>query len=122
MFMKAAVLNPIHSIQLKPEEAIILKWLRSVAWTPVTDRREPVPYKARIPEFFGGVRLYPLQSSQSGGVGALELFIRRLSIQGIITKTELYPIEGRGSQTRYLYLKKADLDNLGVGQPDDEDE
>jgi len=123
MQTKEARLNPLSSIQLKAEENTMLKWIRSASWEPVKEAKAPIPYRAKIPEFFSGVRLFTLQGGGPGSssLGALEIFIKKLGLQGVITKQVLYPIEGHGSGPRYLSLKKADLDNLGVGQEEEED-
>ena len=124
MQVKDTVLKPLGSIELSKDEALMLKWLKSASWEPVKDAHEPIPYRAKVPEFHGGVRLFRMQAGgpSAGSFGALELFIKKLGIQGVITKPPLYPIEGHGNQPRYLALKKADLNNLGVGRNDDEDE
>jgi hypothetical protein len=123
--MHAAIkqLNPLSSLTLTQSEQTILKWIRSVNWEPVKDAHAPIPYKAKVPEFYGGVRLYNMQAggSSSGSLGALELFIKKVQISGVIGKQELYPLAGHGN-LRFLSLKKADLDNLGVGQEEEEDE
>jgi len=123
MHIQIAALKPLSSIQLTVEETAILKWLRSAAWEPVIGAHEPIPYKAKVPEFYGGIRLYRMQAggASAGSLGVLELFIKKLGLQGIIAKQELYPLSGHGAQPRYLSLKKADLDNLGVGQEEDEE-
>lgn len=115
-------LKPLSNVQLSADESKMLAWLRNVAWEAQTDARDPIPYKAKIPEFFGGVRLYNMQggAGASGAHGALSLFIKKLEYQGVISKQELYPVVTQGS-ARFLSLKKADLENLGVGQEDDED-
>jgi hypothetical protein len=105
-------LKPLSSLQLTPEEHKIVAWMRKAAWEPQADAREPIPYKAKVPEFFGGVRLYNMQSG--GALGPLDLFIKKIEYQGVITKQSLYPVSVQGT-ARYLSLAKADLDNLGVG-------
>ncbi len=114
-------LKPLNSVQLSPDESKILKWFRSVKWEENKGVRETT-YKAKVPEFFNGVRLYRMQAggSGAGSQGALELFIKKLEYQSVLTKQELYPVTTEGT-ARYLSLRKADLDNLGVGQ-DEEDE
>lgn len=116
-------LKSLDSIQLTTEETTILKWLRSAAWEAVKDAKEPVPYKAKVPEFYNGIRLYRMQvgGSSAGSLGALEIFIKKLGFGGIITKPDLYPVVGHSNQPRYLMLKKADLDNLGVGMETEEE-
>jgi|GEM_PF-5963768 len=117
-------LNSLSSIQLTPDEAAIVKWMRSVTWEPQKDEREPLPYKAKVPEFFGGVRLYRVQGGAStggGALGPLDLFIKKIEHQGIISKQGLYPVTTQGT-ARYLSLRKTDLDNLGIGQSDEDDE
>jgi hypothetical protein len=123
MYIKETPLKPLDGMELSAEDAIILKWLRNVTWEAVAGAREPIPYKAKVPEFYGGVRFYRLQAggASAGSLGALELFIRKLGLQGVIGKQELYPVSGHGNQPRYLSLKKADLDNLGVGRQEEEE-
>ncbi len=122
MYINDAPLKPLTSIELTNDDHILLKWMRSAAWEPVADAREPVPYKAKVPEFYNGLRLYRMQGGTAGGsLGALELFIKKLGFQGVIAKQDIYPIAGHGNQPRYLSLKKADLDNLGVGKYDEEE-
>lgn len=115
-------LKSLASVQLSADESKMLAWLRSAAWQPQNDARDPIPYKAKLPEFFSGVRLYNMQggAGTSGAHGALSLFIKKLEYQGVISKQELYPVLTQGS-ARFLSLKKADLDNLGIGQEEDED-
>ncbi len=121
MQLAAKPLNPLKNIELSKDELTILKWIKSANWEPVKDAHTPIPYKTKVPEFFGGVRLYNMQAGGAGGaLGILELFIKKLQIQGVISKQELYPLAGHGS-ARFLSLKKADLDNLGVGQDDEEE-
>ena len=122
MYIQPSQLKPIASIQLSADERKILSWLRSAVWKPQTDVREPIPYKAKVPEFFGGVRLYRVQGGggSAGAHGALDLFIKKLEYQGVISKQDLYPVATEGS-ARFLSLKKTDLENLGVGQEDDEE-
>ena len=120
---QAVKLNPLTSIQLSAEEKKILDWMRQAKWEPQKDQREPIPYKAKVPEFFGGVRLFRMQAmgASAGSLGALELFIKKLQFDNIITKQGLYPLDGHGA-TRYISLKKVDLDNLGIGKKRDDDE
>ena len=123
MYAPQTILKPLSSIQLGKEETTIVKWLRSAQWEPVKDAKTPIPYRAKVPEFFGGVQLYRMQGGAGGGaVGALELFIKKLGMQGVIGKQELYPLIGHGTQPRYVALKKAELDNLGVGQEEEDEE
>ena len=113
-------LKPLSNIQLTADENKMLKWLHSVAWEAQTDARNAVSYKAKVPEFFSGVRMYNMQGGAgvSGAHGALSLLIKKLEYQGVISKQELYPVLTQGN-ARFLALKKADLDNLGVGQEDE---
>ncbi len=115
-------LKPLSSVSLSADENKILKWLRSVVWEEQMDSRNSVSYKAKVPEFFSGVRMYNMQGGAgvSGAHGALSLLIKKLEYQGVISKQELYPVLTQGN-ARFLALKKADLDNLGIGQEDDED-
>jgi hypothetical protein len=115
-------LNPLHSIQLTPDEEKIVSWFRKAVWEAQPTTREPIPYKTKVPEFFGGVRLYHMQAG--GGASAqspLERFIKKLEYQGVITKQDLYPLTIVAG-ARFLCLKKVDLDNLGVGQESEEEE
>jgi len=123
MHIKETPLKPLGGIELSTEENVLLKWLRSVAWETVAGAHGSVAYKAKVPEFFGGARLYRVQAGgpAGGSFGALELFIKKLGLLGVIGKQEMYPVAGHGNQPRYLTLKKADLDNLGVGQDDEEE-
>ena len=116
-------LKSLQAIQLSADENKMLQWLRGASWEPQTDARDPIPYKAKVPEFFGGVRLYRVQASgaSSGGHNALDLFIKKLEYQGCITKQGLYPLVVQNG-ARFLLLKKVDLENIGVGKSDDEDE
>ncbi len=124
MHIQATPLKPLTSIELTVEENIILKWIRSSQWEPVKGVPEPIPYKAKVPEFYGGARLYRMQAggASAGSLGALELFIKKLGLQGVISKQGLYPVEGHGNQPRFLSLKKADLQNLGVGAQEEDEE
>ena len=122
MQYKAEPLKSLSAIALTLEETTLLKWLRAAAWAPVKGAHEPIPYKAKVPEFYGGVRLYRMQGGGAGALGALDLFIKKLGIQGVISKPGLYPVEGHGAGPRYLSLKKADLENLGVGRAEEDEE
>lgn len=124
MQVAAKTLKPVSEVQLTADEAKILKWLKSAEWQPQNDARPPIPYKARVPEFFGGVRMYKLQGgapTAGGALGALELFIKKLEYAGVLTKQDLYPVSVQGN-VRYLALKKADLDSLGVGKDEEEED
>jgi hypothetical protein len=117
-------LKSVSEVTLNPDETKILKWIKSAKWEAVTEARPPIPYKAKVPEFFGGVRLYKMQGgapSAGGALGALELFIKKLEYQGVLGKQDLYPVSTQGD-ARYLLLKKADLDSLGVGKAEEEDD
>ena len=122
MQVQAIKLKPLGSIELTADDNAILKWLRSVSWETVAGPHGSTAYKAKVPEFYGGVRLYRMQAGgpSAGSLGALELLVRKLSLQGVISKQELYPVSGHGNQARYITLKKPDLDNLGVGQEEEE--
>lgn len=111
-------LKSISSVQLSADESKILSWVRNAVWEPQAEAREPIPYKAKVPEFFGGVRLYNVQGG--GAQGPLDLFIKKLQFQGVISKQDMYPVTMQGN-ARFLALKKMDLDNLGVGQDDDDE-
>ena len=124
MQVQAQQLKPLSSVALNPDERAIIAWIRSAHWEPQTGEREPIPYKAKVPEFFSGVRFYKVQAGATtgaGAMGALDLLIKKLSFSGIISKQELYPVIAQGA-SRFLQLKKADLDNLGAGACADEDE
>src|SRR5688572_10008420 len=123
MHIQDKPLKPLASIQLSADENKILQWMRGASWEAQADARDPIPYKAKVPEFFGGVRLYRMQSGGGGAShNALELFIKKLEFQGCIARQELYPLTVEGG-ARFLSLKKAELDNLGVGrEAEDEDE
>jgi hypothetical protein len=128
MHAQQTQLKPLSTIELTPDEGTILKWMRNAAWEPQKDAREPIPYKAKVPEFFNGVRLYRLQAGAAptggGAMGPLDLFIKKIQYQGVISKQDLYPVVAQGS-LRFLSLRKTDLENLGVriGHPaGDEDD
>lgn len=123
MYIQSAPLKPLASLQLTSDENTMLKWLRTATWEAVSGGREAL-HKAKVPQYYGGVQLYRMQAggASAGSLGALEIFIKKLAIHDIITKQGLYPVEGHGAQARYLSLKKADLDNLGVGREEDDEE
>jgi hypothetical protein len=123
MQVQSKSLKPLSTIQLSADEKKLLQWLKSVAWEPQAGTHEPIPYKAKVPEFFGGVRLFQMQGGGGAGAayGAIGLFIKKLESQGVISKQDLYPITTQGS-ARYISLKKADLENLGAGQDEDDEE
>lgn len=117
-------LNPLSVAELTEDEKSILQWIRHADWIPQRGARDPIPYKAKVPEFFKGVRLYKVQGGAvtgAGAMGALDLFVKKVQFQGVISKQDLYPVTAEGT-ARFLSLKKADLDNLGVGADTDEDE
>lgn len=122
MHIPVQQLKPLDAVQLSVDEGKILVWLKRAAWEAQTDAREPIPYKTKVPEFFGGVRLYRMHAggTPAGGLGALELFLKKLEYQGVIAKQGLYPLAGHGN-TRFLSLTKAELDNLGVGREEEEE-
>lgn len=124
MHVQQQQLNPVSGIELTGDEAVIIKWIRSVKWEAQQGEREPIPYKAKVPEFFNGVRMYKVQggaTSGAGAMGALDLLIKKLQFQGVISKQDLYPVITQGT-ARYLMLRKTDLDNLGAGRGGDEDD
>lgn len=123
MHIQAVPLKPLDTVTLSAEENAILAWIRSAQWEIVKDAKEPLPLKAKVPEFYKGARLYRMQAggAANAALGSLELLIKKLGISGIISKQGLYPVSGHGNQPRYLTLAKIDLDNLGVGK-DEEDE
>lgn len=125
MHVQSTPLKPLSAVTLNADEAALLTWIKSAKWEAQPQVREPIPYKAKVPQFFKGVRLYKTQAggvSGAGAMGALDLFIKKLQYQGIISKQDLYPVVSQGAD-RFLILRKADLDNLGVGaSADDEDE
>jgi hypothetical protein len=115
-------LKSLANVELSADENKILSWLRSATWENQEDARDPTLYKAKLPEFYSGVRLYNMQggAGASGAHGALSLLIKKLEYQGVLSKQELYPVVTNGN-ARFLSLKKAELDNIGVGQDDEED-
>lgn len=123
MHILATPLKPLSSVTLSKDEGKILTWLRSADWKPEAGAREPVPFKAKVPEFYSGVRLYSMQGgTSSGSMSPLALFIKKLEHQGVIKKQGIDPVAGHGG-ARFLLLTKLELDNLGVGRGgDDEDE
>jgi hypothetical protein len=123
MYASVQQLKPLTGVQLSPDERKMIEWIRSAQWEEQTDMREPHPYKAKVPEFFGGVRLYRVQAGPGagGGQAPLEIFIKKLEYQGVITKKDMYPLTVTNA-ARFLSLTKADMDNLGVGQDDEDDE
>lgn len=123
MHMQEKHLKPLSAVELTSDEEIMLKWIRSARWEAVPGAKAPVPYKAKVPEFYLGVKLYRKQSggASAGSLGALEIFIKRLGFAGIVGKQDLYPVSGHGNEPRFLMLKKADLDNLGVGKEEEEE-
>ncbi len=123
MYASSQPLKSISTISLTADEAKLLKWIRSAKWEAVADAREPIPYKAKVPEFFGGVRLYKMHAGPvtgAGAMGALDVFIKKIEFQGIISKQDMYPVVTQGN-ARFLMLKKADIENLGVGADEDDD-
>lgn len=123
MQVQATPLKPLSGIQLTQDDESILKWIRSAKWEPQTGHA-PISYKAKVPEFYNGVKFYKVQagaSSGAGAMGAVDVFIKKIEYQGVISKQGLYPVITEGG-VRYLLLRKADLDNLGFGAPVDEDE
>lgn len=123
MHIEVRQLKPLESVEMTPDEQVMLKWIRSAKWEVVANAKEPVPYKAKVPEFYLGVKLYRKQAGgpSAGSLGALEIFIKKLGFAGVISKQDLYPVTGHGNESRYLMLKKADLDNLGVGKEEEEE-
>lgn len=122
LYAQTVQLKPLTDITLSKEDSAILAWIRSAQWELVKDAKSPQPFKAKVPEFYKGARLYQMHAGPGGSAAqGIELFVKKLGIQGIISKQALYPLSGHGNQPRYLTLAKADLDNLGVGK-DEEDE
>jgi hypothetical protein len=120
---KDAALEPLASLSLSAEDKIILKWLRAVRWETAAGPHGSIVYTAKVPEFYGSVRLYRMQAGGTpGSLGALELFIKKLALQRVISKQEMYPVSGHGTQARFISFKKADMDNLGIGKEDEDDE
>lgn len=117
---QATPLKPLSTVSLTADEAKILAWLRKTVWEPQAGERDPIPYKTKVPEFFGGVRLFNMQGGSVSAHGALSLLIKKLEYQGVLTKQDLYPVVRSGT-AHFLSLKKADLDNLGVGGDEDDD-
>lgn len=123
MQFQAAPLKPLSGIQLTPDDQSILKWIRNAKWEPQAGQ-EPIFYKAKVPEFYNGVKFFKVQAgaaSGAGAMGAVDVFIKKIEYQGVISKQGLYPVITEGG-ARFLQLRKADLNNLGVGAPVDEDE
>ena len=122
MQLPSQPLNPLKNVSLSADESKMLAWLRSASWEAQPATREPIPYKAKVPEFYGGVRLYRVQTgpANAGSQSPLELFLKKLQYQGVIAKHEAYPLAGHGT-ARFLSLTKAELDNLGVGGEDEEE-
>ncbi len=118
MYAADKQLKPLGSIELSEDERKILGWLREAPWEKVAEAREPT-LRAKVPEFFGGVRLYRMQAG-SGAQNAVEMLIKKLGFQGVIGKQDMYPLIVQGV-ARYLVLKQAELDNLGAGGDGDED-
>lgn len=121
MHIAQKTLNPVGSASLTAEETKILGWLRSAKWEPLAGTREPT-LKTKVPEFFSGVRLYSMQAgNRAGAIGALELLLKKLQYQGVISKPEGDPVTMQGT-ARYLSLKKSDLDHLGAGQAENDED
>ena len=111
-------LKPLDSAGLSTDERKMLACLRAATWEAQPEGKEPT-FRAKIPEFFGGVRLYRVAAG--GPVGnPVEMLIKKLAFQGSISKQGLYPLAVQGV-ARYLVLSQAEMDNLGIGQDDDED-
>lgn len=124
MHTPAQTLKPLSSATLTAEENTIVSWIRSAKWELVADAKDPKPFKAKVPEFFKGVRLYHMHTTGGGNasIGPLELFIKKMGLLGVLGKQTLYPVSGHGNQPRYLTLAKTELDNLGVGKASDDDD
>lgn len=110
--------KPLSSVELSADERKMVAWMRSAKWEPAQEGR----LKAKVPEFYNGVRMY---SVQGGGVGAnahgaLGLLIKKLEFQGVISKQDMYPVSAAGA-ARYVSFTKQDLDTLGIGQDEEED-
>ncbi|MBY0407717.1 MAG: hypothetical protein K2Q01_08490 [Rickettsiales bacterium] len=122
MYAPSQSLKPLSGISLTADEKKLLSWLKTAPWEPQAGAQTPVPYKAKVPEFYSGLRLYQVQGGGGAGAayGMLGLFIKKLESQGVISKQDLYPVAAQGN-ARYLTLKKNDLENLGVGQEEEED-
>lgn len=124
MHIAAKTLKPLSTVTLSSDENKMISLLRAAKWEPQKDMRDPISYKTKIPEFYSGVRLYKMQAggvSAGGAMGALEVLVKKLEFNGIIGKQEMYPLVIQNG-ARFLLLKKADMDNLGVGKAhDDED-
>ncbi len=121
MQVQSKILKSLTVVELSADESKILGWLRKTKWAPVAGARDPIPYKTKVPEFFDGVRLYRMQAGATGAAQApLEFFIKKLQFQGVIHKQDMYPLTTEAG-AKYLALRKEDLDNLGVGQEEDED-
>lgn len=117
-------LKPISAVELTKDEHTILSWIRSANWEPAAKPGDTEAHKAKVPEFFNGVRLYKVQAGAPGGAGSmgpLDVFIKKIEFFGVIMKQELYPVITEGN-AKFLILRQPDLDNLGVGSHDEDDE
>jgi len=115
-------LTPLSQLQLSPEERKIIGWLKTTTWETMPAEHGIVRYKTKVPEFYNGARLYNMQGGGTRGpFSPVELLIKKLNLQGALTKQDLYPLQGHGS-VRFLIFKKADLDNLGVGKAEEDEE
>lgn len=118
MHISAKALKPLSGVQLSSDDSKIIAWIRRAVWEVQAEEREPKKM-AKVPEFFNGVRLYHVQGGGSSQ-GPLELFIKKLEYHGVLGKQDMHPLRMLGN-TRFLVLTPAELDNLGVGQEDDEE-
>ena len=119
MHIEVKPLKSLSTVSLTSEEGKLLSWLRSAPWQPVSDAREPT-LRAKVPEFFGGVRLYIIQGGGPQGRNALDLLIKKLEYQGVLSRQDMYPVQVEGA-ARYVSLKASDVANLKA-QDDDDDE
>jgi hypothetical protein len=118
MHIAAASLKPLSAVTLTPDESAIIRWIRSAQWEAGAAVHGVVPYKAKVPELFGGSRMYRMQGA---GGNPIELLLKKLQFSGIVGKLDMYPLATVGA-ARYLTLTKADLDNLGVGADAEDDD
>jgi hypothetical protein len=111
-------LRPLANVELSTNEAKILEWLRSAKWEAQQGAHSP--QKTKVPEYYSGVRLYSMQGHDAAQ-GALEIFLKKLQYQNVISKLDIYPLAGHGA-SRFLTLPKADLENLAIPGKEAEDE
>lgn len=113
-------LKRLDTAALSTDERKMLGWIRDASWEKQPEGREAT-FKAKVPEFFGGVRLFRIAAGgQAGALNPLENFIKKMAFQGCLSKQGLSPLVVQGA-ARFLVLTKAEMDNLGVGQDEDDE-